>query len=279
VRWIRFFRSRSDRRNDTDEQTGDRSAGPLPKPSRKGKRALDFPMTWTSWAKTEIGLVRSSNQDAVGCFPEHGLFIVADGMGGHANGELASRMAVDVLRSQIENRPEPGASDLVAAVQAANQLIFEIGHRDPSSGLPAMGTTVVALALGRRASWVHVGDSRLYRMRAGELSLLTADDTRFGRQVAMGGPVPLDLPHTNELLCALGVERQVAATTGDDDLHPGDVFLLCSDGVSGLVSAIAIRDQLAAMQDPAVTGQRLLELAMDAGGSDNASIVVIRHQG
>jgi len=256
-----------------------RQAKALPEPPGKGKRAVDFPMTLAIWAKTEIGLVRSSNQDAVGCFPEKGLFVVADGMGGHANGELASRMAVDVLRSQVENRLEPGPSDLASAVQAANQQIFETGHRDRSSGLPAMGTTIVALALGRRAAWVHVGDSRLYRMRGGDLALLTADDTRFGRQIAVGGPVPLDLQHTNELLCALGVERQVTATTGDDALLPGDVFLLCSDGVSGLVSAIAIREELAAMSDPAATGTKLLQLAMEAGGSDNASIVVVQHRG
>jgi protein phosphatase len=233
-------------------------------------------MTLASWAKTVIGLVRSSNQDAVGCFPERGLFVVADGMGGHANGELASRMAVEVLRSQMEARPDPGTADLAAAVRAANEQIFEAGHRDRSSGLPAMGTTIVALSLGRRAAWVHVGDSRLYRLRDGELALLTADDTRFGRQVAVGGPVPLDLPHTNELLCALGVERQVTPTLGEDAVHPGDAYLLCSDGVSGLVSAIAIRDHLAAMADPAATGEALLELAMDAGGNDNASIVVVR---
>lgn len=236
-------------------------------------------MILASWAKTEIGLVRSSNQDAVGCFPERGLFVVADGMGGHANGELASRMAVDVLRTQIESRPDPGPQDLAAAVQAANEQIFDAGHRDRSSGLPAMGTTIVALALGRRAAWVHVGDSRLYRMRDGELALLTADDTRFGRQVPVGGPVPLDLQHTNELLCALGVERQVTTTIGEETPRPGDVYLLCSDGVSGLVSALAIKEQLAAMSDPAATGAALLELAMDAGGSDNATIVVVQHRG
>jgi protein phosphatase len=235
-------------------------------------------MALASWAKTELGLVRSSNQDAVGCFPERGLFVVADGMGGHANGELASRMAVDVMKTAIGSGPEPGPRELAAAVQVANANIFEAGHRDRSSGLPAMGTTIVALALGRRASWAHVGDSRLYRLRAGELALLTADDTRFGRQVAVGGPVPLDLPHTNELLCALGVERQVTPSTGEDAVLPGDVYLLCSDGVSGLVPAPAIQDALARMSDPAATGELLLGLAMDAGGSDNASIVVVRQE-
>jgi serine/threonine protein phosphatase PrpC len=235
-------------------------------------------MSLASWAKTEIGLVRSSNQDAVGCFPEHGLFVVADGMGGHANGELASRMAVDSLRGHVESYPAPGPSELAAAVQEANAQIFDAGHRDRSSGLPAMGTTIVALALGRRAAWVHVGDSRLYRFRGGELTLLTADDTRFGRQIAMGAPVPLDLPHTNELLCALGVERQVHTSIGESDLEPGDVFLLCSDGVSGLVSAEDIRRHLRDLQDPALTGEALLDLAMDAGGNDNASLVLIHNR-
>jgi PPM family protein phosphatase len=235
-------------------------------------------MSLASWAKTEIGLVRSSNQDAVGCFPEQGLFVVADGMGGHANGELASRMAVDFLRGHVESRPDPGPADLAAAVQEANAQIFEAGHRDRSSGLPAMGTTVVVLALGHRAAWAHVGDSRLYRWRGDQLSLLTADDTRFGRQIAVGAPVPLDLPHTNELLCALGVERQVNTNIGESNLQPGDVFLLCSDGVSGLVSAEDIRNQLRDLHDPALTGEALLDLAMDAGGTDNASVVLIQYQ-
>jgi serine/threonine protein phosphatase PrpC len=235
-------------------------------------------MSLASWAKTEIGLVRSSNQDAVGCFPEQGLFVVADGMGGHANGELASRMAVDFLRGHVESRPDPGPADLAAAVQEANAQIFDAGHRDRTSGLPAMGTTVVVLALGRRAAWAHVGDSRLYRWRGDELTLLTADDTRFGRQIAVGGPVPLDLPHTNELLCALGVERQVNTSIGESNLQPGDVFLLCSDGVSGLVSAEDIRNHLRDLRDPALTGEALLDLAMDAGGTDNASVVLIQYR-
>ena len=144
-------------------------------------------MSLASWAKTEIGLVRSSNQDAVGCFPEHGLFVVADGMGGHANGELASRMAVDSLRDHVESYPAPGPAELAVAVQEANARIFDAGHRERSSGLPAMGTTIVALALGQRAAWAHVGDSRLYRFRGGELTLLTADDTRFDGEEAQGG--------------------------------------------------------------------------------------------
>jgi PPM family protein phosphatase len=233
-------------------------------------------MSLASWAKTEIGLVRSSNQDAVGCFPEMGLFVVADGMGGHANGELASRMAVDSLQGLVEPRPDPDPTALAAAVQEANARIFDAGHRDRTTGLPAMGTTIVVLALGKRAAWAHVGDSRLYRLRGEELTLLTADDTRFGRQIAVGGPVPLDLPHTNELLCALGVERQVNTSIGESELQPGDKFLLCSDGVSGLVSAEDIRIHLRDMQDPALTGEALLQLAMAAGGTDNASIVLIR---
>lgn len=236
-------------------------------------------MSLASWAKTDIGLVRSSNQDAVGCFPEQGLFVVADGMGGHANGEVASRMAVDLLRAHLEARPDPGPEDLAAAVQVANAQIFDLGHRDASSALPAMGTTVVALVLGRKAAWAHVGDSRLYRLRDGVLGLLTADDTRFGREVPTGGPVPLGLQHTNELLCALGVERQVNVTLGEEEIHPGDVYLLCSDGISGLVPAAAIQRTLLDLGDPAAAGQALLEQALDAGGNDNASIIVVHYPG
>ena len=142
-------------------------------------------MSLASWAKTDIGLVRSSNQDAVGCFPERGLFVVADGMGGHANGELASRMAVDVLRSEIGVPCEPGPADLEAAVRAANEQIFEAGHRDRSSGLPAMGTTIVALALGQRAE------------------ALRGQSVWIGQGIA----IQIQLPDDRQYLCLQAVDR------------------------------------------------------------------------
>lgn len=269
-------------------------------------------MRFESWSKTDIGLVRESNQDCVGCFPSLGLFVVADGMGGHADGEVASRVAVETLEktyageddTQPGNGPPPGKLEtwlarvrrffsgepapavddtrqelarLEAAIQEANRTIFALGHESGTATRP-MGTTVIALVARPEASavvWAHVGDSRLYRLRRGELELLTADHTRFGEPYRAGGKVPLDLPHTNQLVSALGVEPTVSVALGSAPLEPGDVFLLASDGVTALVPPDAIRTLLQDLRAPEA-GEELLRRALAAGGSDNASVVVVR---
>jgi serine/threonine protein phosphatase PrpC len=280
-------------------------------------------MRFESWAKSDVGLVRESNQDHVGCFPDLGLYIVADGMGGHADGEIASGMAVESVREVYdrEDDTQPGRTQIVArprswlarlglvrdpsatnpgrgsatttndatlakrelerlsgAVEEANRRIFRRGHRDGGPVARAMGTTIVAVVLqewSRRLTWAHVGDSRLYRLRAGELLLLTADHTRFGDPYRTTRPVPLDLPHTNQLTSALGVAPDVGVESGATDVAEGDVYLLASDGVTGLVPADQISEVLA--QGPADdAGAELLRRAMARGGTDNASVVVLR---
>lgn len=271
-------------------------------------------MRFESWSKTDIGLVRESNQDHVGCFPDIGLFVVADGMGGHADGEVASSMAVEILREAFdrEDDTQPGrtlvptrrpswlerlgfggtkrkdedeqlaraeVARLVAAVEEANRRIFARGHEDGGPAIRAMGTTVVAVAMhdwSKRVAWAHVGDSRFYRLRAGALELLTADHTRFGEPYRAGGTVPLDLPHTNQLTAALGVSPDVQVATGLGELAAGDVYLLSSDGVSGLVPAPTITQVLGEMPSAEQAGKELLARALAAGGPDNASLVVLR---
>jgi serine/threonine protein phosphatase PrpC len=270
-------------------------------------------MRFESWSKTDVGLVRESNQDRVGCFPDLGLYVVADGMGGHADGEIASTMAVDVLREAYarEDDTQPGRTltprqgrsllerlgfgggrrdgekarlaeaervRLASAVQEANRRIFQRGHEDGGPALRTMGTTIIAVSLSEwtgRIVWAHVGDSRLYRLRDGRLELLTADHTRFGEPYRGGGTVPLDLPHTNQLTSALGVSPDVEVASGSAEIAPGDVFLLASDGVSGLVPAPLIT-QILGMPSADQAGQELLQRALAAGGTDNASVVVVR---
>ncbi|MEW6271523.1 MAG: protein phosphatase 2C domain-containing protein [Thermodesulfobacteriota bacterium] len=275
-------------------------------------------MRFESWSKTDVGLVRETNQDHVGCYPELGLFVVADGMGGHADGEIASRIAVETLRDAYAGSDEtqPGrtmptlpampsgplawlarftrgraerrddadtgerdVARLEAAVQDANRRIFDLGHEGGGPATRAMGTTVIALVAPpsqRRVAWAHVGDSRLYRLRDGALELLTADHTRFGEPYRTAGAVPLDLPHTNQLVLALGVERSVPVAVGSDVVRPGDVFLLASDGVTGLVAPERIVQILRDMRSPAEAGEELMRLALEAGGTDNATAVVLR---
>ena len=264
-------------------------------------------MSIESWADSHIGLVRKSNQDTVGCFPELGLFVVADGMGGRSEGEVASRLAVDTIRESMARElsgavhkaaepapqgrpgfwrtlmgarpaPEPGPN-LAAAVTLANQRVHEAGRSQPESPRGSMGTTVVVLVCAppqRRAYWAHVGDSRLYRVRDGALALLTADHTMFGEAFWEQDRVPSDLPHTNRLVRAIGIEPSVAVTRGEDELRPGDLFLLCSDGVSGMVTPDDLRRQLLDAQPLKDTGEALIRLALAAGGRDNASAILVR---
>lgn len=275
-------------------------------------------MRFESWSKSDVGLVRESNQDHVGCFPDLGLYIVADGMGGHADGEIASGMAVESVRAAYdrEDDTQPGRTQVLAsggpmswlvrlgivrgatsggtardqalaqkeverlatAVEEANRRIFQRGHQDGGPVARAMGTTIVAVVVhewSRRLAWAHVGDSRLYRLRSGELTLLTADHTRYGEPYRDKRPVPLDLPHTNQLTSALGVAPDVGVEAGTTDLSDGDVFLLSSDGVTGLVPPDQLLEVLGGGSAEEI-GEELLRRAMAKGGTDNASVVVVR---
>jgi PPM family protein phosphatase len=278
-------------------------------------------MRLDSWFDTNIGLIRKSNQDAVGCFPDLPLFVVADGMGGRAQGEVASRMAVDIMHECFQESPTlnraaskevetlrkdsfwrtlfsrtspPPASDddgggdggesptqrLRAAIELANEKIFEAGHT--SEGAPAqgaMGTTIVALdcVLDQgRTYWAHVGDSRLYRLRAGELSLLTADHTLLGEAFWDQPNIPSDLPHTNRLMRALGITPSVEVTLGQDGMQPGDLYFLCTDGVSGMVKPNELHEELKRERPLAETGAAIIQKALDGGGRDNASLLLVR---
>jgi len=262
-------------------------------------------MNIEAWATTHIGLVRKSNQDSVGCFPELGLFIVADGMGGHADGEVASSMAVAVIREFFDEtraaaaasggflgwlrkllRPAPtpaatGPGQLDAAVSLANQRIYEVGQANSSKGQERpLGTTVVVLTLaGGRACWAHVGDSRLYRLRGGQLELLTADHTLYGEPYLANPPIPLDVPHTNRLTQAVGIRQDVAIASESDSVRPGDLFLLCSDGVSGFLEPAALHEKLTTQPTLEAAGQSLIQSSLDAGGRDNASVVLVKVEG
>lgn len=231
-----------------------------------------------SWGATEKGPVRESNQDAFACLPERGLFVVADGMGGHADGDVAARMAAEGLPRALPRNTEPSPEALADAFRSVHHEILQAGRRRASGGRAPMGTTAVALWLGRgRACWAHVGDSRLYRLRGGALELLTADDTAFGRALPPGARVPLDLPHTNRLAAALGgIDPDVEPHAAGADTRPGDAYLLCSDGLSGPVPPEEIGAELAAARPVAAAGAALLGRALARGGSDNVTLILAR---
>lgn len=266
-------------------------------------------MELETWFDSNIGRVRKSNQDTVGCFPELALFIVADGMGGHAEGEVASRLATEVIHDRFASAaPSPApvakftgiarllewafgrgshqergddrdANRLRLAIEAANRHVFDEGQRRQPAHAASMGTTVVTLQCSlplERAHWAYVGDSRLYRVRDRRLVLLTADHTLYGEAYRDQDEIPSDLPHTNRLVRAVGVGHEVEVSTGGDRLQSGDLFLLCSDGVSGMIGPEEIEAEMTSGRGIAEIGETLISKALDAGGKDNASALLVR---
>jgi len=227
--------------------------------------------------------VRRVNQDAFGRFddPARGeiLLVVADGLGGHRGGEVASRMAIDLLGPLVGSGDAPPAHRLVRAIEEANRQIHETARVD--STLEGMGTTVVCLLLARHgeAHVAHVGDSRLYRLRADAVAPLTEDHSLVATLVRQGVIAPEEArtdPRRNQILRALGVRKEVEVDVAPVDPRPGDTFLLCTDGLHGLVEDDAIHALLAAIPDPEAGVSSLIDAANRAGGTDNVTCMLAR---
>lgn len=226
-------------------------------------------------ASTDIGLVREVNEDSKLAQPP--LFAVADGMGGHLAGDVASGMAIEALsKGVLEN-----AEALTAAVREANQAIYDKASAD--SKLAGMGTTITAMYAGDTSAQIaHVGDSRAYLMRNGELKRLTQDHTVVGRLVNEGKINPEDAdrhPQRSYLERALGIEPDVEIDVQLLDIQPGDRLLLCSDGLFGMIDDDVISSILGTERQPQKAAQRLCQEAVGAGGRDNVTAIVIDYPG
>ncbi len=245
-------------------------------------------MQLDAWGDSVTGLVRSTNEDAFGIRPELGVFVVADGLGAHPRGELASRMTVDAictsLASAVEESGQARAARwqqmLPVALAKANETLEASSQtllRQPPY-LPMASTAVVLVISSDEgcAYWIHSGDSRLYRMRAGMLELLTADHTSYGDRYRHSSTIALDLPHNNELNQAIGAPGGFELKVGSAPLAVDDIFLLCTDGVSGLIEPEQIAAMLTGAASAQAAGAALLDAAMQAGGHDNATVIVVR---
>jgi protein phosphatase len=203
------------------------------------------------------------------------LFGIADGMGGHLAGDVASQTAVEIITSRTKDRPEPAA--LAGIVSEANQAIWQKAQRDPS--MHGMGTTTTLLLLQNgKAHFAHVGDSRAYMFRNGELSQITEDHTLVQRMVNEGRLQPEEAAHHPQrsiITRALGVDADVEVDTFSIDVQVGDRFLICSDGLSGMLSDPEIETICAEASAPQDAADRLVEAANEAGGEDNVTVVVI----
>jgi PPM family protein phosphatase len=226
-------------------------------------------------AKTDVGLVREGNEDSL--LIEEPLFVVADGMGGHLAGDVASSTAVGVIADRWHQSNMSDEDELRAVVREANSAIWERSQADPS--LRGMGTTCTLVRVDdSQARLAHVGDSRAYLFRDGELSQLTEDHTMVGRMVREGR---LSLeeaelhPQRNIITRALGVDTDVDVDTFSLDLVTGDRILICSDGLTAMVRGGPIGEVLAGEPDPQRAAERLVQIAIDNGGEDNITVVVL----
>ncbi len=247
-------------------------------------------------AASHRGRVRTANEDSFGICADEGLFVVCDGMGGAAAGEVASRVAVDtMIRSLcgqpravathdtdpglIPRDPDAGVPTLLReAVSDANDLVFSQAAND--SRFHGMGTTLVALLAQRAKVWVaHVGDSRCYRFRNGALEQLTRDHSLVDEQVKLGQLTREEAdrsPLRNVITRAVGSQRSVNTEVSQLESAPGDLFLLCSDGLTRELPDTRIAALLRATNDLDLICQHLIDSANDAGGRDNVTCVLVR---
>jgi protein phosphatase len=237
--------------------------------------------------KTDVGRVREINQDKFEYFiPEDDaalatrgqVFLVCDGMGGHAAGQVASELAIKTFIDVYLSHPSAeAASAAAAAVQAANRFVLDNARAFPARR--GMGTTLVGLLLVQdQALAVNVGDSRLYRLRDGQLSLLTWDHTYPNELMKIGAIAPEEVanhPQHHVLSRAIGVDESFQPDVEPHELREGDVFMLCSDGVTNHVDDEQIGEVLRS-HGPSLAAWKLVGLALVGGGSDNATAMVVR---
>jgi len=245
-------------------------------------------------AKTDVGMKRTHNEDYFSLVEDEQLFIVADGMGGHASGEVASKMSAETISefyqrtrededatwpykmdrslSYIENR-------LVCSVKLANLRIFETASRDIR--FKGMGTTIVCtLVCGDKLYVSHVGDSRVYRVREGEISQLTRDHSLLEdykeAKPDMTEEEERNFPHKNVITRALGMRETVQVDIRGHQIKSGDVFVLCSDGLSGMVTDPQINDIVTRSKSLERAVAELVDAANRAGGTDNVTVLLLQ---
>jgi serine/threonine protein phosphatase PrpC len=246
-----------------------------------------------AYGLTHVGRQRQHNEDTFLVADEAKLFLVADGMGGHAAGEIASRIAVDSISEFIVHTKEddgtwPHAYDehytrttnrLVAALRMANTRVLEAMRKD--ARLRGMGTTVVAcMADGEKISIAHVGDSRAYMIRKGKISRITSDHSWVFEQVQAGMLTEAEAekhPLRNVITRALGGALSVNPDASEIDSKPGDVYLLCSDGLTGMVPEEEILTLVAANTDDLEKAcGELVDVANEHGGLDNVTVILVQ---
>jgi|SRR5579875_1898880 len=236
-------------------------------------------------ARSDVGQARGNNEDCFRTAPEMNLFVLSDGMGGQSSGEVASRLTAETVVAKCrETARYDGISDagarLADAIRAANTAVRREAR--VNSGQSGMGATVVAVMVsGERASIAHVGDSRAYRLRNGELEQLTRDHSFVAEQVRNGLMSEAEAAQSNlqnVLMRAVGVDDEIQVEVSEELFADGDTLLLCSDGLTKELTDARIAEVLGEIDEPQEAAERLVELANEAGGSDNITVIVLRQE-
>jgi serine/threonine protein phosphatase PrpC len=226
-------------------------------------------------ALSETGRVRDNNEDSY--HADGRVFIVADGMGGHRAGEVASAAAIEeFLSSEDESREESPLERMRAGIQAANHALYHMALNNPR--LEGMGTTFTAVLLEGYAYLGHVGDSRAYLYRGNELRLLTRDHSLVDKMVREGFISSKEArvhPQRNVILRALGVSDELEADIDSLSVQDGDLLLLCSDGLSGFVEDAELEAIVSGGGELEERCRRLVDTANDHGGTDNITVILI----
>jgi serine/threonine protein phosphatase PrpC len=243
---------------------------------------------------THVGMKRGHNEDSFFLLADQNLYVVADGMGGHNSGEVASQVAVETLANffrETENDEDltwPFKEDpamryeenrLSTGIKLANLRIYEMAASDEKHR--GMGTTIVSLYFGKEGAYLgHVGDSRGYRVRAGEIAQMTEDHSLLNDYLKVHKLTQKEIenfPHKNVIVRALGMKDSVVVDVKRLDLRSGDFYMLCSDGLSGMVPDDFIRDTVVKNGDNIEQSvQDLIALANKNGGLDNVTVVLVQ---
>ena len=250
-------------------------------------------MQIVSGGVSSVGRVRANNEDSFKIVEALNLFVLSDGMGGEAHGEIASALAVEtVVKHCLETVADPamtvfgdmpaGWSEktkrLSSAVHLANKSIYDSAQAHPEQH--GMGATLTAAWIdGSKLSIAHVGDSRAYLLRSGNLQQLTSDHSLVAEQVRRGILTPAEAERSemqSVLLRALGAHLEIEVDAEEHTLFARDVLVLCSDGLTRMVTEPEIAGTLQAEPDPAKAAARLVELANEQGGADNVTVLVVR---
>jgi protein phosphatase len=242
---------------------------------------------------THVGMKRNHNEDNYLILPDQNLCCVADGMGGHSSGEIASKIAVDELAEffrmtasdqdatwpfKMDKARNYDENRLATGIKLANKSIFDKASSDLK--FKGMGTTIVSMHITNNVAYVaHVGDSRVYFFRQGVLKQITEDHSLLNDYLKAKKLTPEEIenfPHKNVIVRALGMKETVQVDVSKVEAQEGDVFLLCSDGLSGMVSDPEMQELLARTTELEKACSQLIDLANAAGGNDNVTCVLAR---